>query len=950
MSDGLAVEQEWEQPDAWRWPAAWWSGPVRVAWSLYACFVAFVAAWLAWSVWTFEPPATVSEIHWMPAGWMPSAWIALWWSLAILSLTTAPVYPFVGVLVFVALASSLPRYFGEAELLLRLHVLEWAAALAMLGWAVAAFGRGARPSGRLPGIAQLALALVAWISVSAVAALLGGRGWDPQIDHHPVLLLEAAALLLLASVHSIERANFQAVALVFTGALSARAWLFPETIPLDGDAPVLAVMALPLAVGAVRIAPHRLLRIGSALLAADQLRLIYVAQNRAAVVALASVVATGAFVWWYRSRLWALGSALIGATTIGLLMMGGVGQRFADIWQGGPNLNSVLSRLDIWRGGWQLVLEHPLFGVGPGNFSREIGRYAPEQAGYVAHNSFLQILAEFGAVGLLLYVLLFGTVLVQLVRTARRQAHEPWRRMAAGMLFASTVGYLVASCFISRHDLVVAYILAGLGASLARKPRSQVRRSTQRSGIGSEQSRQSADLGSGSKTMPVTSMRHRVLAQGLPLMAMTVSLGCGHLTGEGPVAGESPARFLREIDWAGKGTWLKADTHVHTKFSDGVRDVPEVVAKAALFGCDVLAITDHGDFNLKAASPEQAEAVAVARQSHPELIILAGIEWNLPGWGGDEHATVLLPPTSREWTTLLAFAEQFDDLDGRRNDPALVQAGLEWLAANGAAGGLPPVVIYDHPSRRRAISLEIIPAVQHWRETNDILVGLAGAPGHQDANPIGAYRYTEPTTDRWDPAVARVGDAWDQLLRQGIDLWAAHAPSDFHDAGAEFGDRWPGEFSETWLYAPDRSAAGALRAFRAGSFFGAHGHIVRDLELSVEAQGLPRPAMAGEVIELGAGADVTVRARFSVPPTDWAGKPNRIDAIELIAISAEGAMVVADRAPESGPYALSERVSVPAGGLVLRVRGRRIVENGPDLMFYSNPIRITVRAPRDRAE
>src|SRR5262249_15825092 len=151
--------------------------------------------------------------------------------------------------------------------------------------------------------------------------------------------------------------------------------------------------------------------------------------------------------------------------------------------------------------------------------------------------------------------------------------------------------------------------------------------------------------------------------------------------------------------------------------------------------------------------------------------------------------------------------------------------------------------------------LDIVPALAHWREVNDLVIGASGAPGHQRYKSIGSYKGKEKTLDRWDPAAARVGDAWDSLFQPGLDLWAPDAPSDFHnDDPQDLHDYWPGEFSETWLCVPEKSAAGVLRAFRAGTFFGAHGHIVRQVEVIIEAPGLPRPAGVGEVVQLPAGS------------------------------------------------------------------------------------------------
>ncbi len=90
------------------------------------------------------------------------------------------------------------------------------------------------------------------------------------------------------------------------------------------------------------------------------------------------------------------------------------------------------------------------------------------------------------------------------------------------------------------------------------------------------------------------------------LAALGFQAGCSH---------EPPkARFVHEVDWIGKGQWLKADLHAHTKFSDGSSSVAEVVDKAASFGCQVVAITDHGDRNLTAATQPYFEAIAEARK------------------------------------------------------------------------------------------------------------------------------------------------------------------------------------------------------------------------------------------------------------------------------------------------------------------------------------------------
>lgn len=438
----------------------------------------------------------------------------------------------------------------------------------------------------------------------------------------------------------------------------------------------------------------------------------------------------------------------------------------------------------------------------------------------------------------------------------------------------------------------------------------------------------------------MTSLARRISALFSLGFACCLLLGCDEAS--------SRPRFVREVEWVGRGEWVKADTHIHTEFSDGAHSVREVAAKAAEYGCDVIAITDHADQNLRAATPEYAEAIEIARREHPEMLILAGLEWNLPPWGGDEHATVLLPPGPDELLDLAEFKSRFDDLGRVPHDAETAVEALTWLAGRRSPSGVSPVVIYNHPGRKANASSDAIERLKSWRAVNDLIIGLEGGPGHQAGSVIGSYKSAVKPIDRWDPAVAQVGDAWDRLLQEGLDVWGATATSDFHNATAAGAtDYWPGQFSETWLYVPERTPEGVLQALRAGTFFGVHGQIAREVELTATLDGLPRPAHVGEVIEVAPGNAVTVRLACHIPETDWEHQPNHLDQVEVITVTADGAEIVALGAPDLAESAFETVLTVPEGGVVVRARGRRVVADGPDLMFHTNPIRIQARAKGD---
>jgi len=68
---------------------------------------------------------------------------------------------------------------------------------------------------------------------------------------------------------------------------------------------------------------------------------------------------------------------------------------------------SAQSRLDIWQASLEMIRDHP-FGVGPGNFYQNIGRYNPQYKNRDAHNTYLRCASELGIPGLLLLLILMA--------------------------------------------------------------------------------------------------------------------------------------------------------------------------------------------------------------------------------------------------------------------------------------------------------------------------------------------------------------------------------------------------------------------------------------------------------------------------------------------------------------------------------------------------------------
>ena len=134
-----------------------------------------------------------------------------------------------------------------------------------------------------------------------------------------------------------------------------------------------------------------------------------------------------------------------------------------------------------------------------------------------------------------------------------------------------------------------------------------------------------------------------------------------------------------------------------------------------------------------------------------------------------------------------------------------------------------------------------------------------------------------------------------------------------------------------------------ILGLRAGSFFGDHGRIVREAELTVAAPGLPRPAGAGEVIAVPAGTNMMVELSYQVPAESWRSGPNHIDHVELIAIDRHGARIISQGPPQVDGPAFAVPVRVSGDGVVFRARGYRVLETGTRLAFYTNPVRVVVK-------
>jgi O-antigen ligase len=404
-------------------------------------------------------------------GEAPWIWIAFW----LICLATTALAAFRPALALGAYAATLyatPRYsriFDELAASNILHVETLLIAAGTAFWVKSHRERILSGSKLL----WMAVALGIWIAVAFFASEPLGPRSIYAARHDPTFFIHAI-VLCVAAAHILDRpASWRDFVLPLCAAVVIRGlWQGPDGLRLEGDVGPLAVMVLPLALWLARSDPSRIVKVAASSTVVAALAIVGLSYNRAAAVALGLTLVL--LVWQYRRQRWLVAVALLAILTSAVwLAYSPYLDRFQRAWvelTGGAT-GSVTERFALWRAGFAIVADHPVVGVGLGNYSKELATYAPQLQGLVAHNSYVHVAAETGLPGLVLYAGLFVTAGVVAGLVARRDGARKILSPASAVQ-ASLVAYLAAGFFISRHDMVLAYILVGWVAALAsRGPR-----------------------------------------------------------------------------------------------------------------------------------------------------------------------------------------------------------------------------------------------------------------------------------------------------------------------------------------------------------------------------------------------------------------------------------------------------------------------------------------------
>lgn len=197
-----------------------------------------------------------------------------------------------------------------------------------------------------------------------------------------------------------------------------------------------------------------------------------------------ALVAAVAFGGRWRQRVLAAAAALVLATGAYYTLYAPeeISERVISAVQGeasGTEIEQQESRLTIWTVGLRMAEDHPVAGVGVGNFQVESARYVLEPGTLFrtervvdrppeAHNTYLHVLAELGIVGAALFLIVVGFSITSAAKAARIFAQrDDWRMeiLSRGLIVA-IAGMLAASFFISFESGKSFWLLLAIGPAM----------------------------------------------------------------------------------------------------------------------------------------------------------------------------------------------------------------------------------------------------------------------------------------------------------------------------------------------------------------------------------------------------------------------------------------------------------------------------------------------------
>jgi O-antigen ligase len=353
---------------------------------------------------------------------------------------------------------------------------------------------------RAPAFLWVFAAWVGWAGLSyTLNPTANAELWDALLEHAKLILVVLVAVNALGTPTQIRRYLLFVVVsfMVFPARSTLQNYVMGYTVfgravgPFiyansnDLAAISLLVLGPAFALWASEKAHRRLRWIGLGA-AAALIVVVILTQSRGGFLGLAVVVVPSAVVLVRRRPRTAVAMAVV--------LAAGLFAAPASFWQRMGGLSKATSaetvgemdpegsakqRFAVLETATRIIGDHPVLGVGLGGYPRANAEYSPALGPRDTHNTYLNVAAETGIPGLLIFLALVGNVLWSARDTRpgggkrRGGARDPDRERQY-WLRSALAGYLVAALFGSYARLSVTYIFISLVWAAARAAKTQL--------------------------------------------------------------------------------------------------------------------------------------------------------------------------------------------------------------------------------------------------------------------------------------------------------------------------------------------------------------------------------------------------------------------------------------------------------------------------------------------
>lgn len=224
------------------------------------------------------------------------------------------------------------------------------------------------------------------------------------------------------------------------------------------DLAVAIVISLPLCLALMFLTRNKVLKIAWAATMLLMVYAVFLTGSRGGFLAL--VVVAGVCLWEFAIRgrrryllvLVALGGVILWQYSSGMLA-GRLAGTFNSKEDVASAYGSAQARQELFWRSIEVTVNHPLFGIGPGNFAEISGHWL------VTHNSFTQMSSEGGVPAFILYVLILSRGFKNVRATKQSTKGKGELTSLAKALQASLAAYVIGSLFASSAYQFFPYFL-----------------------------------------------------------------------------------------------------------------------------------------------------------------------------------------------------------------------------------------------------------------------------------------------------------------------------------------------------------------------------------------------------------------------------------------------------------------------------------------------------------